>query len=228
MTTYKPLLSEKEIEERRIWQIEVYQKLKAIKEKQIVNVLGKEIIVLPGLFAPVFEDSKFLAQAVKDETKDGDKVLDLGTGTGIQGIFTAEKASEVISVDINPVALECAKLNVQHHHLENTITIFESDLFSNIEEKFDLIIFNPPFRWFKPRDILERGELDENYSTLNKFFSEVKNYLKENGRILLVFSSSGDLKYLEQLISNSIFSSKVVKQETFDKWTYVVYRLSLD
>jgi len=228
MTTYKPLLSEKEIEERKIWQTKVYQKLKSIREKQLVNVLGKEIIVLPGLFAPVFEDSKFLAQAVRDETKEGDVVLDLGTGTGIQGIFAAEKASKVISVDINSVALECAKLNVHHHHLENKITIFESDLFSNIDEKFDLIIFNPPFRWFKPRDILERGELDENYSTLNKFFNVAENYLRKKGRILLVFSSSGDLKYLEQLISKSIFSSKIVRQETFDKWTYVVYRLSLD
>lgn len=228
MTTYKPLLSEKEIRERKIWQKQIYQKLKAIKEKQIVNVLGKEIIVLPGLFAPVFEDSKFLAQAVRDETKDGDVVLDLGTGTGVQGIFASKKASKITSVDINPAALECARLNVHHHHLENKMTIFESDLFSNINQKFDLIIFNPPFRWFKPKDILERGELDENYSTLNKFFDKAKNYLKENGRILLVFSSSGDLKYLEQLISNSVFSSKIVKQETFDKWTYVVYRLSID
>lgn len=228
MTNYKPLLSKKEIQERKIWQTEVYQKLKSIKEKRIVNVLGKKIIVLPGLFAPIFEDSKFLAQAVRDETKRGDVVLDLGTGTGIQGIFASEKASKVISVDINPAALECARLNVHHHHLENKMTIFESDLFSKINQKFDLIIFNPPFRWFKPRDILERGELDENYSTLNKFFNEVKNYLNENGRILLIFSSSGDLKYLEQLISKGVFSSKIVKQETFDKWTYVVYRLSLD
>lgn len=228
MTIYKPLLSEKEIKKRKIWQEQVYQKLKTIKEKQIVNVLGKEIIILPGLFAPVFEDSKFLAQAVKDEVKEGDIVLDLGTGTGIQGIFAAEKVLKVTSVDINPVALECTKLNVHHHHLENKITIFESDLFSNINEKFDLIIFNPPFRWFKPRDILERGELNKNYSTLNKFFDEAKNYLKENGKILLVFSSSGDLKYLEQLILKSIFSSKIVKQKTFNKWTYVVYRLSLN
>lgn len=226
MATYNPLLSKEEIEERRIWQAETYQKLKSIKEKQTVNVLGKEIIVLPGLFAPVFEDSKFLAQAVRDETKDCDVVLDLGTGTGIQGVFAAEKASKVISVDVNPIAVECARLNAHHHHIKNKMKVFESDLFSNINEKFDLIIFNPPFRWFKPRDILERGELDENYSTLNKFFSEAENYLKERGRILLVFSSSGDLKYLERLISNSVFSSKIVKQETFDRWTYVVYRLS--
>ena len=55
MTIYKPLLSKKEIEERKIWQEDIYKKLKSIKKEKIVTVIEKEIIVLPGVFAPVFE-----------------------------------------------------------------------------------------------------------------------------------------------------------------------------
>lgn len=235
MSEYKPMLSNDEIEKRRLWQDEVYKELKKIKNKQMMKVLGKEIIVIPGLFAPIFVDSITLAETVRTETLDGDYVLDLGTGTGIQGLFAAEKAAKVIAVDINKNAIECAKLNVKHHNLEDKINVFESDLFSNVNDKFDMIIFNPPFRWFKPRDMLEKGEVDEDYKTLNKFFKEVLDYLKKEGRILFLFSTSGDLKYTEILIKNSKLKCKMVKQikipqnlrkVEIDEWIYRIYILS--
>ena len=224
MTTYKPRMAEEEIQKRKVWQEEVYNKLVSIREKREVSVLGKEFIVLPGMFAPIFEDSRIFAKAILGEVKPTDSVLDLGTGTGVQGIFAAQKAAKVLSVDINPKALECAKLNVNKHNLSN-IEVRQSNLFSNVSEKFDLILFNPPYRWFKPRDMLERGELDENYETLNRFFSQTKQFLKKNGRILLVFSSSGDLKYVESLIQKYNFNSTIVKQSESDNWLYMVYKL---
>ena len=152
--------------------------------------------------------------------------MDLGTGTGIQSIFSSSKATKVVATDINPKAIDCAKINIDKHRLNQKIKIIKSDLFSGIQDKFDLIIFNPPFRWFKPRDILEQGELDENYKTLNKFFIKVKKYLKPNGRILLVFSNSGDIKYFESLIKKSGFKCEIIKKQKSNNWNYVVYKLT--
>lgn len=227
MAVYKPLMSKKEIEKRKIWQEKVYQKLKAINKKNKINVLGKEILILPGIFAPFWGDSLLLPTAVLKETKKDDYVLDLGSGTGVQGIFAAKKASKVISIDINPVAVKCARLNAKNLKLSDKITVFKSDLFSNIKDKFDLIIFNPPFRWFKPRDILERGSLDENYKTLRKFFREVKKYLKNNGRILLVFSNSGDIDYLKFLIKLHRFEHKIIARHKSNGWDYIIYKLTI-
>lgn len=220
-------MSKKQIEKRRVWQEKVYQKLKEIKSKRKIRVLGKKFLVLPRIFAPTFPDPILLAKAVKKETKKEDFVLDLGTGTGIQGIFAAEKASKIIATDINPLALKCAKFNIKKHKLNKKIKVLRSDLFDKIKDKFDLIIFNPPFRWFKPRDMLEKGELDENYATLRKFFSEVKNHLKKNGRILLVFSNSGDIKYLERLIKLNRFKAKTLLKQRKNNWKYFIYRLTV-
>jgi release factor glutamine methyltransferase len=227
MKKFKPLMSQKEIEVRRVWQEQVYSKLKLRRKESWIKILDKKIVALAGVFAPLWCDSYLLARAVKNEVRRGDSVLDLGTGSGIQGIFAAGKASRVVSSDINPEAVKCAKLNAKKLKLEDKIRVVKSDLFSNIKSKFDLIIFNPPFRWFKPRDILERGELDENYKTLNKFFREVRKHLNHEGRILLVFSESGDLKYLKFLIKRHRLKSQTSATKKINGWKYIVYRLSI-
>ena len=81
------------------------------------------------------EDSIMLQEQVRKYAKG--KVLDLGTGTGIQALTALEKTKNVLASDINEEAVKnCEKLG---------INCIKSDLFKNIKEKFDLIIFNPPY-----------------------------------------------------------------------------------
>jgi len=227
-THYTPFLHEAEIEKRREWQEQIYQNLKDARDEYKVQVLGKELYVCPNVFAPLWGDSIVLAETVLEETKEGDYVLDLGTGTGIQAIFAAEKAGNVLAVDVNPAAVKCSKKNVKYHAMDNKIEVIESDLFSSVDEKFDMIIYNPPFRWFKSRDMLERASLDENYESLNRFFSEAREHLRENGRIIIVFSTSGDIEYFEYLIKEYEFKSEVIGWRKQNMWEYKIYRLIKD
>ena len=82
------------------------------------------------------------------------------------------------------------------------MTFAVADVFDGVEGDFDLIVFDPPFRWFKPRDLLEAGSTDENYRALTRFMAEVKGRLRPNGRVLLNFGTSADIDYLYSLIKN--------------------------
>ncbi|HBY64809.1 MAG TPA: protein-(glutamine-N5) methyltransferase, release factor-specific, partial [Acholeplasmataceae bacterium] len=72
-------------------------------------------------------------------------LLDLGTGSGCIGLTLAleEKSLHVTLSDISEKALKIASFNNENLHAE--ATVIQSDLFDSIEEKFDVIVSNPPY-----------------------------------------------------------------------------------
>ena len=95
---------------------------------------------------------------------------------------------------------------------------------------FDLIIFDPPFRWFAPRTMLEAASTDEDYRALTAFFAEAAGHLVPGGRMLVFFGSTGDLGYLHRLIAVNGFGSETVAHREFTRGgrtvDYVTYRLT--
>ncbi|MCL5423511.1 MAG: methyltransferase [Candidatus Marsarchaeota archaeon] len=146
------------------------------------------IDVYNGVYAPR-EDSYLLANAV--EKYANGNVLDLGTGTGILGIVAAKKGCNVTFADINSVALECAKHNAKINNISGIFII--TDMFSNIKNKYDTIIFNPPYLdnsvdITSDIDIaLDGGVSGRKY--INILLSNFKNYVNKKYNILLLESS---------------------------------------
>ncbi|MCH7585530.1 MAG: hypothetical protein IH941_10330 [Acidobacteria bacterium] len=105
-----------------------------------------------------------------------------------------------------------------------------TDVFDQVEGGFDLIIFDPPFRWYPHRDLVEAAIADENYQGLTRFMAQARAHLRSNGRILVNFGTSGDLDYLLALIDRNGFKKDVVSELELVKegWTvsYYVFRLT--
>ena len=199
---YKPMMPESVA--RKLVDLHLQTVAAARRAKNVtVTRLGYTFVVPPAVFAP----SPFaLAELVQAEVRLNDRVLDMGTGSGINGIVAAAVSSDVVAVDLSLDAVECASENATRNNVADRVSVFQSDIFSAVSGRFNLIIFDPPFRWFKPTDGHETGMADENYEGLRRFFTQVDKFLFPDGRILIAFSTIGDLEYLKFLIEQADFS----------------------
>jgi len=204
---YKPSLSKEEIEKIRKKHKIVLSKVS--EHKKYYRVGRLKLKVYPKAFPPC-PDSILFANFLS-KLKNTGKVLDMGTGSGILALSIAKNASYVLAVDINKDALRSTKENALLNRINN-IKFRYSNVFSNIKEKFDTIIFNPPFRFFKPKNLLDKSMTDHNYKTLSNFFKNVNKHLNKKGKIYIIFSNSGDIKYLEKMINKGGFSFKILKR----------------
>jgi release factor glutamine methyltransferase len=107
----------------------------------------KEFELLDGVYDPS-EDSYMLVEAALAEVKAGEKVLEVGTGSGIVSLFLKDRA-DVVATDISPLACENAR--------RNGVEVVRADLYHGICGPFDLVIFNPPYLPTADEDRLGSG-----------------------------------------------------------------------
>jgi release factor glutamine methyltransferase len=207
---YRPTLPADEIDLITRWHERAYREgLSVGTADQTFEYLGTSIIVPPDVM-PITPMSHLLGEAVLAEAGRAERVLDMGTGSGVNGILAASRGADVLAVDINPKAVDAARANVHRNGLADRVEVRHSDVFDDVEGVFDLIVFDPPFRWFRPRSLFEVASTDEGYRAMTCFFRQAKDYLAPGGRILVFFGTSGDLGYLRQLIDEEAFTAEIV------------------
>jgi release factor glutamine methyltransferase len=157
---HQPRMSPEQVELLRRWHQASHTSLRAMLPAD-VTFMGLQLHIDEDVF-PVDESEEGdpYHRAVAREVAPGLRALDMGTGSGVSALLAARAGSEVVAVDVNPKAVECARANALSNGLADRITFVVGDLFQGIEGDFDLIIFDPPFRWFEPRDLLERSHTD--------------------------------------------------------------------
>ena len=227
---YTPMLPADHVDRIRRWHDRAYREASAEAAVEHTERYLGRTLVIPPLVHPINRMSHLLGEAVLAEVREGDRVLDMGTGSGVNAILAASKSVEVVAVDINPHALDAARANAERNEVADRVTVRHSDVFSDVDGAFDLIIFDPPFRWFTPRDLVEAAMADGNYRALTTFFREARAHLTPHARMLISFGTSGDLHYLRRLADEAGFDVTVVAQESLvkDGWQvdYFAFRLT--
>lgn len=194
-----------------------------------VEINGKTFTGLPSVYSPAAPQTKCMANAVKPAP--GARVLDMGCGSGVLGIFALDRgASSVVFADINPAALANTRENVERHGVADRTTVVESDLFAAVAgQQFDFIVFNSPFLYSKT-DLVEALGAESNlfrpgvpppdsffdvgYALLSRFFSQVRNHLAPGGILQIGFSNLGNGEALARLLDEHKLSIESTHTET--------------
>lgn len=164
------------------------------------------------------DDDTFLIAEKLSITEDDD-VLELGTGCGILAVLVAKKAKNVVAVDINPYAIECARKNAETNDVKDKIDFRQGDLFEPIkkDERFSLIIFNSPYLPSEPGE--EQTWSGKAWSggpngrqVINRFIVDAPRWLADGGKILLVQSSLSDVNRTIEMFTEMNMQAMVVAQ----------------
>jgi len=186
----------------------------------------------PEVYEPA-EDTFLLLESI--EVKPGDNVLEIGTGCGIIALECARLGANVTCTDINPYAIALAKSNYNRNKslIKGRFKVRKGDLFLKVKnyEKFDIIIFNPPYLptkknelvggsgWF---DIATNGGID-GLSLTKRFIDGLSKFLSNKGKAYFVFSSLSNIKNLSLYIPKLGLKACIVSKYSFNDETIFVY-----
>ena len=182
--------------------------------------------VTKDVLSPRMETEELIYKVIeyiKSINKNNIKILDLCTGSGIIGITLRKelesKSLEVVASDISEEALKVAKENAIMNEAE--VKFIQSDIFENINEKFDIIVSNPPYIAYNDKVTMEDNVL--NYDPHLALFAEedgmyfyreivenAKEYLEEDGLVFFEIGYDQREKILK-LANDNGFKAEVYK-----------------
>lgn len=182
--------------------------------------------VTKDVLSPRMETEELIYKVIeyiKSINKNNIKILDLCTGSGIIGITLRKelgfKSVEVVASDISEEALKVAKENAIMNEAE--VKFIQSDIFENINEKFDIIVSNPPYIAYNDKITMEDNVL--NYDPHLALFAEedgmyfyreivenAKEYLEEDGIVFFEIGYDQREKILK-LANENGFKAEVYK-----------------
>ncbi len=160
------------------------------------------------------EDTFLFAENL--DVKEGDVVLDVGTGCGILGILAAQRAKSVLAVDINPYAVRCAKQNAVLNHVRGKMGFMQTDLLTALDEiaLFDLILFNAPYLPSEEHEVetwigCAWAGGPSGREVVDRFIPQAAAHLKPHGRVLMLQSTLTNTELTIQKFQESNLKANV-------------------
>ena len=181
------------------------------------SFLGYKIMVQRGVLIPRFETEELVEWALKS-LKSGDKVLDLGTGSGCITVALAKEAEKkgikdltLYASDITDSALRTSEENFLNYDLD--VTTRKANVLIGLE-KFDKIISNPPYIKTNEKKDMDKNVLQnepkealfagkDGLDFYKKFAKQVRDHLNSHGEFFLEFGFNEE-EQLKELFAKEL------------------------
>lgn len=193
-----------------------------LKKERTDTIRGFKLLIKPTVFHPrYFFSSLFLFDFVNTLELKNKRFLEIGCGSGIISLLAHKKNASVTCSDINDAAIACTlnNLNKNFGKAIFNFSCIKSDVLDTIpEQKFDLVIINPPY-FFK--DAIETNQLawncGKNGEYFAKLFSKLKKYTHSESTTYIVLGDNCEIDRIKEIASLNDFTFNLVKKEKV-KW----------
>ena len=204
------------------------------KEFMKLNFFVDKNVLIPR------QDTEILVEEVIKiaQKTNAKKILDLCTGSGAIAVSLAKylPQSEITAIDISNDALKIAKKNAVSNNVENQITFISSDMFTNLnEEKFDIIVSNPPYIKTNVIDNLDIQVKNEPHIALDggndglyfykKIINESYQYLKYKGYLCLEIGFDQKIDIIELVENSNNFDGTYSKKDLYDNDRIIITQM---
>lgn len=146
-------------------------------------------------------------------SKNPEKILDIGTGTGLIALMLAQRfpQAELTGIEIDQNAFEEAQFNVAESKYSKRISVLHTSLQDFVsDEKFDLILCNPPFFELTHKENSARNKARQQSDlTFEELIFYANKLLAPNGKLAVIIPFESETYFLDLASKSNLFPEKI-------------------